>query len=88
MTEQTDSLWYRFQGESGLSGLAIIACTGDAGVVQIMCTVCGHVFVDGDPFTDESHEIDSVALARTLYYHRCDMGRRPETVVRSRGRKP
>jgi hypothetical protein len=53
-----------------------------------MCTVCGHVFVDGDPFTDESHEIDSVTLARALYYHRCDMGRRPERVVKSRGRKP
>lgn len=88
MTERQESLWYSLQGDSSLSGLAICACASDAGVVQIMCTVCGHVFVDGKPFTDESDLIDSAALARVLYYHRCDFGRRPESRVRSRGRIP
>lgn len=70
-----------------MSGLPIIACTSDAGNCCIMCTKCGHVFIDGEPFTDESHEIDSVVLAKALYYHRCDFGRKPERVVRSRGKR-
>jgi hypothetical protein len=70
-----------------LSGLTVIACASDVGNCCIMCTKCGHVFVDGEPFTDESHEIDSVTLAKALYYHRCDMGRSPDIVWRSRGKR-
>ena len=71
-----------------MSGIAVCAATGDAGNVCIMCVPCGHVFADGKPFTDESDHVDSGLLAKDLYYHRCDIGPKPEKGVRSRGRSP
>ena len=88
MSDRQESLWYTFQGDSAHSGIPVVAATGDAGVVCIMCTLCGHTFVDGKPFTDESDQIDSGQLAKALYYHRCDLGRKPERMVKSRGRMP
>lgn len=88
MSGETESLWYRFQGGSARTGLNVIAATSDTGNVCIMCVPCGYVFVDGDPFTDESHEMDSGLLAKALYYHRCDIGPKPEIIARSRGKLP
>jgi hypothetical protein len=45
-------------------------CT-DAGV-QIACHKCGHVFVQSRPLSDESEPVDNIALARAIWYHRCD----------------
>lgn len=70
-----------------MSGIAICAATGDTGTVSIMCVPCGHVFVDGKPFTDESDHIDSGQLAKDLYYHRCDMPMAQERVSKSRGHR-
>lgn len=88
MSDRQESLWYKLQGDSSLSRIAICAATGDSGNCCIMCVPCGHVFVDGKPFTDESDHIDSWELARQLYYHRCDMTPRPDRRAWSRGKLP
>lgn len=88
MQRNQESSWYKLQGDSSLSGIAIVACTGPAGVTQIMCTQCGHVFVDGKPFTDESDPIDSWELARGVYFHLCDIRPGIERKAHSRGRIP
>lgn len=71
-----------------MSGLAVCATTCDVGIVSIMCIPCGHVFLEGKPFSDETDPMDSWALAKALYFHRCDIGPGPEKHARSRGKLP
>lgn len=88
MTEAEGSLWYKFQSGPAASGISVCAATSKWGNVQLMCVDCGHVFLDGKPFTDESDHMDSGVLAKTLYDHRCDVMPRPDPVPRVRGHRP
>ena len=86
MSDTSGSLWYKFQSGPAASGLQVCAATGKSGNVQLMCIPCGHVYLDGKPFTDESDHIDSGILAKALYEHRCDVMPKPDPIPRSRGR--
>ena len=66
------SLWYALTGKQQHAQKMIVAATGASGNCCLMCVTCGHVFVDGEPFANESAAIGNVTLARSLYYHSCD----------------
>lgn len=66
------SLWYAFHERRPVTQIPIVATVSKEGNCSIMCTVCGHVFVDGAPFTGESNTIGHHHLAMALYYHSCD----------------
>lgn len=65
----------------------IIACkTSDEGAC-IMCAECGHQFVESNPLTGESQEIDNVTLSKALFSHMCAIGRRQPKRWQSHARK-
>lgn len=74
MTVQPDgrSLWYAIRARERREQIGIVAATGPSGVCSIMCTGCGHTFVDGKPLTDESDVIGNIVLATALYFHSCE----------------